>query len=240
MAYIPGSSFIPKETNVTPKVMQRKRTFHVFGFIASAMLMTSLIAAIGVFAYGKFSEKKLEEAKVALVKEKSVDMESKMVEIAIFDRQLALTTRLLDNHIAPSRIFSELEKMTKNTVQFKSFKYTYDPGYIAELEVKGGTDELTSVAVQKIEFAGQQLFSEFSVENIALSLKTTDSGKAPAPVAQGSSIVSPVDFSISGVLNSKTVQYTGESVVDTETEVATSTGETLPADETVTSDPITP
>jgi hypothetical protein len=210
MAYIPGSSFIPKDTNATPKVLQRKRTFHVFGFAASTMLIVSLLAAIGVFLYEKYSDKQLEKARAELVKEQSLDLGSKMVEIAVFDRQLSLARQLLDNHIAPTRIFAELERMTKQSVQFTSFDYTYDPGYLAELDVKGGTNELTSVAVQKNEFSDQKLFSEFSVENIGLVLEDTTDPKVVISVTPSSD--NRVDFSISGSINTKLIQYTGEDV----------------------------
>ena len=235
MAYIPGSSFIPKDTNATPKVMQRKRTFHIFGFIASVMLVVSLLMAGGVFGYQIKLENDLEKVQKELAEAKTEDFSVQMAEIAVFDQQLKTAKRLLDNHIAPSRIFAELEKMTTKTVHYKAFEYTYDPGYLAELSVLGGTDEITSVASQKIEFANQQLFTDFSIENISLSLENDKEGSAP------SRSDSPVSFGISGTLDTEPILYTGVAVgAETETfpQATTATTSDKGLETSVVADPV--
>lgn len=206
MAYIPGSSFIPKETTVgaTPKVVKRKRTFHIIGFIASVLLVLSLLTALGTFGYRKYLEGRLLTVQSELTQKKSEDMESRLKEIAIFDRQINIAKYLLDNHIAPTRIFTALESLTKETVVYSSFDYAYDPGNIAQLDVTGGTEELTSVAVQKIEFTAKDLFDEFTVKDITFGLAEAVDG---APAQESDEAVA---FSIEGSLDKDVIEYTGE------------------------------
>ena len=221
MAYIPGSSFIPKETTIgaTPKVVRRKRTFHVVGFVGSLLLVLSILAALGVFGYKKYLENQLLVVQEELKQQKSQDMEKKLKDIAIFDRQLNTAVHLLDNHIAPTRVFSALESLTKETVVFNSFKYTYDPGNIVKVDVQGGTEKLTSLAVQKLEIATKDLFDEFSVSDIALNLT-----EGPEASPESKKTDEAVGFSITGMLRKDSILYTGDQSFDSfETQTIEST-----------------
>ena len=112
---------------------------------------------------------------------------------------------MLDNHIAPSRIFKEIESSTKLTVQFESLDYAYDPGFEAMLTLTGNTEEFASVALQKMQFLKDSLFSDFTVSGITSVTEDADTKNTTE------SVDGKVSFSVTGLFKSEVLNYTGDA-----------------------------
>ncbi len=207
MAYVPRSSFIPKESvGAIPMRVRQKQTIHVFAVISILLLIVSSLTAIGSFAYTKVLEKELVAAKISLQEKSTEDSQRTVAELRRYDEKLDLATGLLNNHLAPSLIFKAMEDMTKKTVQFSAFSYTYDPGFQISLKLEGLTKELSSVALQKMQIFNEGIFSNFVFQDIMTVAEDEDS-------TQGSNVeqLSGVGFSIIGTFKNKVINYTGET-----------------------------
>lgn len=218
MAYIPRSSFIAKESSgAIPMQMRKRRTIHIFSSISMVLLVSSLLAAAGTFFYTGVVEGRLEAIKGELLGKGSADDARKMKELQVFDRKLSIAHTLLGNHLAPSLVFEELENSAKQTVQFKSLEYTYDPGFEAVLTLAGATKEFASVALQKMQFVEDSQFSVFVVQDITTTNEVDETGKdvSTAPNEK-------VSFSITGLFKSGILEYTGTPVVTQRASSATS------------------
>ncbi len=212
MKYIPSSSYgSPGAPSAIPQMVQKRRTFHVFGFIASSLLFLSLISAAGVFFYQKELEKQLSKAREELGTQSTADNEKKITELETFYLKLKTAEMLLDNHRAPSKLFTELEKITKKTVQLTSLTYSYDPGFDIELELAASTDELASVLQQKRKLIGESLFSVVAVNNISSSLDTPDDEDTNQNNTQNDSGEKKITFAIKGLLKDDVVTYDGKN-----------------------------
>lgn len=208
MAYVPRSSFIPKEASgAIPMRVRRKRTIHVFSLLTTLLLLASLAGAVGVYLYQDFLENRLEAAKTALNEASDAENDAKIEEIRIYDNKLTIAHTLLDNHLAASFLFEELENSTKETVQFQSLEYTYDPGFEALLTLGGNTEEFTSLALQKMQFLEDTLFSDFVVGEISTSQDVTDE-----EIEVNRNEESDVGFEVKGLFRKNLLEYTGESV----------------------------
>lgn len=209
MAYIPRSSFIPKETSgAIPMQAKKRQTVHLFSLISTILLVCSLVGVGGIFLFKGFLNKQLDGAKVSLnAVSSNKDTQKKMEEIQLYDNRLTVAQSLLDNHIAPSRIFSLLEGSTKETIQFQSLEFTYDPGFEATLTLGGNTKEFSSVALQKMQFIKDELFSNFIVQGISSASEDSKTGKTGEVVSVGK-----VKFSVKGVFKQESMSYTGMSV----------------------------
>jgi len=247
MAYIPRSSFIPKEaTGAIPMQIKKRHSLHVFGLVSTLMIIGSLVTAVGAFFYKDYEQKQLQIAKDALQTEsaQSADNAKKIEEIRRYDQKLKTASNLLGNHIAPSAIFSELESSTKETVQFKALELTYDPGFELMLTISGNSKELSSVALQKMQFFKDNLFTEFVVRDISLATEMPGTDGKTQP-KETSSTDGKANFTITGIFDKKNVRYTG----DTALSGVTTNSNTIPASDgtpvesnpaTSTSNEITP
>ncbi len=170
MAEIPRSSFIPKQPgSVVPAAMQRRRRFHVFGFIATVILVGSLLFAGGAYFYKGVSEQRLIKAQENLKAEKDKFDIAKLNEIRDFNRQILAVRFLLDQHIAPSKIFDVLELNTMERLQFTSLHLTYDPSREILMDVQGSTEEFKTVALQGLSFGKVPLLRDSIISELGTS-----------------------------------------------------------------------
>lgn len=229
MKYIPSSSYgSPGAPSAIPQMVQRRRTFHVFGFIATLLLFLSLACSAGVFFYKQELEKQLVTAKEELGGKSTSENEKKITELETFYLKLQTAELLLENHRAPSKLFAELEKITKKSVQLTSLSYAYDPGFDIELEMTASTDELMSVLLQKKKLLEESLFSVVAVNGISATLETQDGEEAAGAVGE-----KKIGFAIKGLLKKEVVAYDGRSATN---------GGTPPVQETattITTEPVT-
>ncbi len=224
MAYVPRSSFIPKETNPSiPAQMLRRRTVNVFNLIASLLLILSFVSAIGLYFYEQYLMGELEQSKAALDQASNSSDGEKIEEIRLYDNKLAVARTLLDNHISITRLLSEIEDSTKATVQFRTLEYTYDPGFDISLTLSGNTEDFASVALQKMQYLDDRFFSNYVVTDIS----TSESAAVQSGGKDTSSVqLNPqakVGFSVEGHFKKEYVEYTGRDETGTADAAAVST-----------------
>ncbi len=215
MAYIPRSSFVPREvSSAIPAQIKKKHTVQIFSFVGTVLLVCAVLSAIGVYFYKGVLDDELNKVRATLSEISNADDQQKIDEIHLYDKKLSLAQNLLDNHLAPSRIFQELESLTKQTVQFESLEFTYDPGFEAALTVVGATKEFSSVFLQKKEFADENPFSDFVVESVKKS-ETLD-------ISEESEEIIPeekVTFEVRGIFKENVLKYRGEDTAVTKAPV---------------------
>jgi len=210
MAYIPRSSFIPKQApQGSSSPIGRKSTVNVFGLVAMIALVLSVSGSVGVFFYNTYLEEKLQNAKIELGQKSTNDSVQKIREIKLYDYKLNVAHTLLDNHLAVANIFEELQNSTKETIRFNSFKFEYDPGFDVTLSLGADTAELASVVLQEMQFLADGLFSGFLVKDISLNDSRVSGG--PVPVGGTLSPEKTVGFVIQGTFTKDLLRYTGES-----------------------------
>ncbi|HEU4677310.1 MAG TPA: hypothetical protein VFS75_01165 [Candidatus Paceibacterota bacterium] len=202
MAYIPRSSLIPNETaSAIPVQMKKRRTIHAFGLAATLIFLLSLFCAVGIFLYKGVLEKRLEDAKQSLGAVSDGGNQKKIDEIRLYNDRLRVARSLLDNHVATSRIFEEIENSTKKSVQYRSLEFVNDPGFEATLTLTGDTKEFSSIALQKMQILEDSLFSDFVLQDITTSKTAKAQGEtATAPQAG-------ISFKVVGVFKKDLISY---------------------------------
>lgn len=224
MSYIPRSSVAPQGApGAIPQLVQKKQTFRLFGFIAMLMLVAAVAGSAGVYLYEIYLGNKLADAQQVLAANalQSDTVSENIAELELFEQKLETAALLLDDHIAPSKIFAALENVTKGSVQLSAFKYSYDPGVQALVEFSGETRVLPSVAEQNLELMKNTLFNEFVIEEVAIE---PENETTPAAVR----------FVASGELRKELFRYTAPAVPETVTPAASVSSPEVGASATTT------
>lgn len=202
MSYIPRSSLTPQGApSAIPQLVKKKRTFRVFGFLATFMIVASLLSAISVYAYRGYLLSQLDAAKIELAQQSSDDVNARILELENFNRKLSTAESLLMSHLAPSRIFTALEEATKSTVQIVSFNYSYDPGFQAFLDLSVGAKDINSIALQNIEFMKSTLLIDPVVDGISITAPSDEEGADEFGAS----------FTLQGSIEKKMIAYDGSS-----------------------------
>jgi hypothetical protein len=205
MAYDPRSSF-GQVPGVVPAYVEKQKTIQVYRVLAGIAVTLAVCASIAVFVYKLFSQNELNVAKEELknVSAEDVGNQRKIAELQAYDLKLTTARKLLDDHLASSRLFEELERSTKATVVFTKFEYTYEPGSRVLLSLVGNTSELDSTLLQKRQFFRDGLFSEFVVRDVTLLDDAEDE--------EGEVVSSGVSFAVEGVFKKTAIAYQGDVV----------------------------
>lgn len=214
MAEIPSSSFIPRQNqSAVPTRIRRRRTFSIFSFISTTLLLGSLILSGGAYLYKTQVESQLDKAKNDLSAQTGLFDDGAIKNVQIFDRKIRAAKHLLQNHIAPSKIFTALEVTTMDRIQYVGLDFTYDPGFEAEINVIGGTEEFKTVALQALSFGNETLDKKGLFKNALFSeigtSETTLSSDKSTQVAGNESKEHAVNFSIVGIVAPGLLEYDG-------------------------------
>lgn len=213
MTYIPrSSSSVPGAMGTTPVLIQKKRTFNIFNTLATLFFVLSIMGAVGVYFLGRYTENKLNAARVALEQVSSSDDKGRVDAIGVFDQRLEMANVLMGQHLSPLKIFNKFEDLTKETVRLSDFIYDYQPGFEATLGFSVNTSELSSVALQRLSLAADSLFSNFTMKDIAME-SGVEGGEKKA-----NEEVSGVEAKFAGVLN--TAQFAYNPTAPAEAEAA--------------------
>ncbi len=231
MADLSQSSFIPKDTSgMVPGKVRRRRTFHIFGFIATAVLIGSLLLAGGVYFLKANALKSLATEKSTLQAQTDKYDQGKagIAEIRDFDRRLKAAQFLLDNHISPLMIFSALEDHTKRLVQFTQLTFEHTPGTEAILTLQGVSPEFRVIALQEHEFTSTDILSDVIFAGLGVESEEESAGfRSIGFTLEGAVDPSEIRFgddaSAPAVKTSfERVETPTDTVVDTPTDTASS------------------
>ncbi len=205
MVDTPRSSFIPRETpGMTPDRVRRRHTFHVLGFIGSALLVGSILSAGLVFFLISSAKSDLEKAQRTLSEQKNLFDAGRVAEIKEFDRRLKAAEMLLKNHISPLHIFSALEDRTKEKVQFSTFELERTSATEILVSLEGTTEEFKTLALQEKGFGDDSI-----LKNIVFNEVATKGDKAQAGDDQSNE--RGIIFTLTGNIDSSSILYDGRS-----------------------------
>ena len=151
------TTFIPKRDDT-----QKRRTTSggsAFMAVGIIILVCTVIAAVGLFLYTKSIEASIANKKESLERSQSKFEPGLIQLLADLDSRLINATDILETHVAPSKLFSILERATVQTVRFTNFTYSYDEQLNeVSLSLSGEGQSYASVALQSDEFEENALF----------------------------------------------------------------------------------
>ncbi|MDB5195434.1 MAG: putative pilN [Parcubacteria group bacterium] len=166
------TSFVPKQPVTSP----RKRTSGANPFLALSYLVVivALIGATGVFGYDYYLQGvAAKKAKDVAAAQHQIDQATVTEFIRLRDRFTAAKD-ILNNHIALSQLFDDLETLTLQGVQFHSLKIAVATDRKGTLSMDGTARTFNTLAAQSAAFASDKRIKRaiFSGINIKGGLVT--------------------------------------------------------------------
>ena len=116
------TSFIPKKPIVEERVTSA-RPVGVLLLGSIFILFVVLLGTGGIYFYKTSLNNNLTSMQTSLNNYKNNFEPSEITKLQLLDKRLQASTEILNNHIAISPIFAELENITMNTVRFTKFSF---------------------------------------------------------------------------------------------------------------------
>jgi hypothetical protein len=147
------TSFIPKKP-ITSSVLD-KEPKSLFSLIAIFLLVTSILASVGLFIYKTYLTKQQKVLSVSLLDTRDSFEKGTIDELELFDRRTESAKKILGSHIVLSPVFVLLGQITIPTIQYTNFELiTNDKGFVVNIE--GLASDYKSIALQSNVFNGEK------------------------------------------------------------------------------------
>ncbi len=153
-------SFIPKRSTGRVSPTRPIRRIYILSYVAYVLFFGTLLSVVGIFFLEKQAEKQLASYIARVDEERRAFDSNKINAIRRLDLRLRTAERILNWHLAPSRIFEDLEAYITKRVQLTSFTYTYETGSDAMVSVGGTTDTFDALLFQRELLRESSVFSK--------------------------------------------------------------------------------
>lgn len=161
------TSFIPKKPLVGES---RSGGGGIAMLLAVLIFIASLLSAGGAFAYGAYLDRAIESKKESLkTAEGAFDIRS-IQDLERLDVRLEEAEHLIQNHVAPSGLFTFLSSATLERVQFTSLSLEVSAEGAGHITMAGVADSFSSLALQSDQFSVAKV-----LRNVIFSGIATDS-----------------------------------------------------------------
>lgn len=183
--------------------------------LACFLLIVSLVAAAGTFAYSQYLKSVSAQKATALADaQASVDV-SAVEDFVHFRDRFAAAKTLLDGHVVASHFFDLLEELTLANVRFSSLNFERVEDGTVTIKMSGIARSFNALAAQSSAFANEKQIKRAIFANI----KVAENGT--------------VSFSVSAELDPKLIAFTDEGL-PAQTPAAPVPGTTTPVSATTT------
>jgi len=188
------SSFIPdkmpgRQYGSKRQVSSSADIFVVIDVIAFAV---SMALAAGVFLYDKYVTTSSEAKSEQLQRERKLLEPATVRELMRLDKRLTAASGILAQHIAPSALFSILERLVLKSVHFKNLEYKSGGAEGISIKMRGNAHTVNGVALQADIFGKSRVI----INPIFSDLDLVDGG---------------VDFEVTATIAETALQYASVS-----------------------------
>lgn len=160
------TSFIPKKS-LAESAAPRRRGVSIFMLLGVAVFLITVLLAGGVFLYERFLKGSIENKDASLQKARAAFEPALIEDLKRMSARMSLARDVLNNHLAPSAIFTLLEEATLRSVRFRTFTYTLVGGK-ASIAMHGEARSFGDVAIQSDTFANTRRLRDSIFSNLNL------------------------------------------------------------------------
>lgn len=164
------TSFIPKTSLAEPTArVTHGNPAALANLIAGALLVLAIVGAGAVYAFQQYTAAQIVSKQDSLAKSREAFEPSTIKELARLDQRIETGKTLLGSHIAASKLFDELERLTLSSVRYTTFEYSVPaPGHVV-LTMNGEAQSFNAVALQSEAFGGSPLITDPIFSNVNVS-----------------------------------------------------------------------
>tara|TARA_B100000745_G_scaffold300516_1_gene254899 strand:+ start:3067 stop:3789 length:723 start_codon:yes stop_codon:yes gene_type:complete len=150
------ASFIPDKVTPTSSGGSRMRgeggVGDILVLLAVVILAAALALAAGVFLYDRFLVTSVEKKNAQLNRAKEAFDPILIQELVRLDARLNASADVLAKHLAPSEVFSLLESLTLQSIEYESLDYGIGEDGVIRITMNGKAQSVNGVALQSSVF----------------------------------------------------------------------------------------
>lgn len=165
------TSFIPKRPVAAITTQQTVRAPGVFNLLGFVVLISSLLAAGGVYLFHQKTIRDVAQAKESLVRAKNAFEPAFIEELKELDKRIESAQLILSNHYVVTPVFRALEEITLPNIRYTNFDYSIEEQErkTIRVEMLGEAASYETITLQADLFDGHPfiinpIFSDFTLD----------------------------------------------------------------------------
>lgn len=148
------TSFIPKRPIIdSGDSSKSKEPVSLFSVISVVLIVISVLASGGLFAYKLYLTRQKDELSKSLLRARDSFEQDTINELGLFDERVKSAKEVISNHVALSNVFSHLEDITIPQVQYVKFEEQMNDKGILTANLSGIASDYRSIAIQADMFS---------------------------------------------------------------------------------------
>lgn len=168
------TTFIPKGS-ITPSaqtISTKKKVRSIFTLITFLIFILSAVAGGYLFVRTTLVQKNIDSITQELTEVSKTLDDSTIKNITELSDRLQYAQDLLNNHLAPSEIFTILEEYTLPSIGFNSFTYDYQKGDVIKVAGTGVASGFASIVLQSDAYGDSQFLRDVIFSNLQTNPET--------------------------------------------------------------------
>lgn len=181
------TSFIPKASlEVERKQSPKGNPVALANVIAGIVLILAILGSGGVFLFKQLTTQAIAAKRESLERSRAAFEPATIKELSRLDVRIKTGEALLQEHVALSKLFDELEALMLATVRFSDFSYTPTASGAVVITAKGEAQSFNAVALQSGELSKSDIITDpiFSNVNIGSTGSIQFDFEATVDIAQ--------------------------------------------------------
>ncbi len=152
--------------NTRSRRMGKSNGLDIVVLLSIVLLVASLVLGVAVFMYSKYLESDAASKQEQLKRAQESFDPALITELNRLDDRMRSGERLLEQHVAPSALFHTLEKLTLNTVSFRTMQFDATKENEIGLKMSGLARSVNSIALQADLFGKHGMIASPIFSNI--------------------------------------------------------------------------
>ena len=164
------TSFIPKKT-LSATVAQgstRKGGLNLIVLIALIIALGAVVLSVGAFLYKQLLISSIDRKEATLDRARAAFEPALIQELVRLDDRLTAAEDVLEEHVTPSSLFSLLESLTLQSVQFTDFSFSQIGDGKLSIAMKGIARDFRAIALQADLFGKNRAIQDPIFSNLNL------------------------------------------------------------------------
>jgi len=185
-----NSSFIPKRNPIKKSRKTVSRRVYTFTVVSYLFLFSVLLASAGVFLYGQYVDRQLEDEIAVLTTEIQRFNSEELASVKAFDARLRLAAERVSHSVSVASLFSAFEAATVGTVVFESLGLERSGDDHFSIATAIRTDSFDSSIFQRGVYGADGVITKVVIEDLK---KTTAARSEDETLQNQSTFISDND-----------------------------------------------
>lgn len=204
-----NASFIPKNSNRVKRRVNGTRRIYLLSYFSYVIFFGTLLTVLGTYFYAIQVTSQLDDMKAKLQVTSKQFATGDLNTVLAVEKKLIAANQLLDDTLAPSRLFRDIELVVAQNIQFTELEYEYLPNKTFQISLTGLASDFNQLLYQRDLMNSSPLLQNAEVVSYDYTIDSANGGfsseSSSSTISTSNSAV--LSFVFEDILDGQVISY---------------------------------